>query len=376
MNTPVAALGRAAAALAAAAATDGLPPAAAAAVAAAQSAVADAQGAVGGEGGGQAAAGGGLAEEGRGGHGGSGSGDSGGIGGGDGSGGGSGGGRDGGSGGGVSGGGGGSGSAGGDHGDGASDRHEAPSGSGDDSGDGGGDGGGDGSGVAPAMSNDAADSNPYSRLMALQRMGVVADYASIRHRTVVVIGVGGVGAVVADMLTRCGVGRLHLLDADTVRPANINRLFYTPSQVGVSKVTAAAAALHAINPDVRITPHRVDVTDGTPGGGYDTLVGALATADAAVACVDNYAARLAVNRAALAAPAGGVAWVETGVSEDALSGHAQRLAPGVTACYACVPPLVVATGEGEAGIVRAGVCAASLPTTMAIVAGLAVKNYY
>lgn len=223
------------------------------------------------------------------------------------------------------------------------------------------------------MPNDAADSNPYSRLMALQRMGIVADYASIRRRTVAVIGVGGVGAVVAEMLTRCGVGRLHLLDADTVRPANINRLFYTPAQVGVAKVTAAAAALAAINPDVAVSPHRVDVTDGSAGGGYDTLVRVLGCADAAVAAVDNYAARLAVNRAALGVARGGLAWVETGVAEDALSGHVQRLAPGVTACYACVPPLAVATGAGDAAIRRPGVCAASLPTTMAIVAGLAVQ---
>ena len=35
------------------------------------------------------------------------------------------------------------------------------------------------------------DSNPYSRLMALQRMGIVKDYERIREKTVVVVGVGG-----------------------------------------------------------------------------------------------------------------------------------------------------------------------------------------
>lgn len=35
------------------------------------------------------------------------------------------------------------------------------------------------------------DSNPYSRLMALQKMGVVEDYEAIRKKTVVVVGVGG-----------------------------------------------------------------------------------------------------------------------------------------------------------------------------------------
>lgn len=67
--------------------------------------------------------------------------------------------------------------------------------------------------------------------MALQRMGIVKDYERIREKTVVVVGVGGrnccllrknnlnvsgVGSVVAEMLTRCGVGKLILFDYDKV----------------------------------------------------------------------------------------------------------------------------------------------------------------
>ena len=40
----------------------------------------------------------------------------------------------------------------------------------------------------------------------------------------------------------------------------------------------------------------------------------------------------------------------------------------------CVPPLIVATGTDEKTLKREGVCAASLPTTMAIVAGMLVQN--
>lgn len=52
------------------------------------------------------------------------------------------------------------------------------------------------------MSAEVVDSNPYSRLMALQRMGIVKDYERIREKSVAVVGVGGVGSVTADMLTR------------------------------------------------------------------------------------------------------------------------------------------------------------------------------
>ena len=56
--------------------------------------------------------------------------------------------------------------------------------------------------------------------------------------------------------------------------------------------------------------------------------------------------------------------MESGVSEDAVSGHIQTIIPGETACFACVPPLVVASGIDERTLKREGVCAASLPTTM------------
>jgi len=78
------------------------------------------------------------------------------------------------------------------------------------------------------MSAEVKDDNPYSRLMALKRMGVVENYEKIRDCAVLIVGVGGVGSVVAEMLTRCGTGKLIIYDYDKVELANMNRLFYTP----------------------------------------------------------------------------------------------------------------------------------------------------
>lgn len=96
--------------------------------------------------------------------------------------------------------------------------------------------------------------------MALKRMGIVENYESIRNYTVAVVGVGGVGSVTAEMLTRCGIGRLILFDYDKVELANMNRLFFQPHQSGLSKVEAAAETLKNINPDVDILTNNYDIT--------------------------------------------------------------------------------------------------------------------
>lgn len=59
--------------------------------------------------------------------------------------------------------------------------------------------------------------------MALKRMGIVNDYEKIRNFSVAVVGLGGVGSVAAEMLTRCGIGKLLLFDYDKVEIANMNR---------------------------------------------------------------------------------------------------------------------------------------------------------
>lgn len=96
--------------------------------------------------------------------------------------------------------------------------------------------------------------------MALKRMGIVNNYERIREFTVAVIGVGGVGSVTAEMLTRCGIGRLILFDYDKVELANMNRLFFQPHQSGLSKVDAAAETLRNINPDVDIQTYNYNIT--------------------------------------------------------------------------------------------------------------------
>ncbi|KAK9117554.1 hypothetical protein Sjap_016501 [Stephania japonica] len=213
------------------------------------------------------------------------------------------------------------------------------------------------------MSAEVVDSNPYSRLMALQRMGIVENYERIREFSVAIVGIGGVGSVAAEMLTRCGIGRLLLYDYDTV---------------GMTKTDAAVQTLADINPDVVLESYTLNITTVE---GFETFMASLTNknfstsksgsgVDLVLSCVDNYEARMVVNQACNEL---NQTWMESGVSEDAVSGHIQLLVPGETACFACAPPLVVASGVDERTLKREGVCAASLPTTMGY---NALKDYF
>ncbi|KAL4217529.1 Ubiquitin-like modifier-activating enzyme 5 [Mactra antiquata] len=226
------------------------------------------------------------------------------------------------------------------------------------------------------MSSEVVDSNPYSRLMALKRMGIVDNYEKIRDYTVAVVGVGGVGSVTAEMLTRCGIGKLLLFDYDKVELANMNRLFYQPHQAGLSKVEAAERTLKEINPDVIFETYNYNITTMDNFNHFMKRIteGGLTEGkpvDLVLSCVDNFEARMTINTACNEV---GQTWIESGVSENAVSGHIQFVIPGETACFACAPPLVVATKTDEKTLKREGVCAASLPTTMAVVAGFLVQN--
>lgn len=105
----------------------------------------------------------------------------------------------------------------------------------------------------------------------------------LQQANVLVVGLGGVGAYAAEMICRAGVGRMTIVDADTVQPTNINRqLPALHSTMGREKAEVLAARFKDINPDIQLTVLPVFLKDDNipellDAARYDFIVDAIDT---------------------------------------------------------------------------------------------------
>lgn len=86
----------------------------------------------------------------------------------------------------------------------------------------------------------------------------------LRGCCVAVCGLGGVGGYAVEALARSGVGRLVLVDNDTVEASNLNRqLIATENTVGMDKTQAAAQRVYDICPQTQVVPLKLFLTPQT-----------------------------------------------------------------------------------------------------------------
>ncbi|MBQ0097334.1 MAG: tRNA threonylcarbamoyladenosine dehydratase [Oscillospiraceae bacterium] len=108
------------------------------------------------------------------------------------------------------------------------------------------------------------------------------NFTKLKNTNVIVFGVGGVGGYAVEMLCRNGVGKLTLVDNDTVSESNINRQIYAlSSTISKHKVDVAKERIQDINPLCEVTPLKMFFTeenkDEIDFEKYDYIVDAIDT---------------------------------------------------------------------------------------------------
>jgi len=168
----------------------------------------------------------------------------------------------------------------------------------------------------------------YHRQMAFGEIGLTGQRA-LKEASALIVGVGGLGSWVAELLTRSGVGKLVIADDDKVDITNIHRQgLYDQSHAETStpKVIAAAERLAAINSQVVVDPHQIRVGSGDLAALADRV-------DVIVDGTDNFHTRFIINDFSVKHS---LPWIFAGV----VSAEAQMMpvVPAATACLRCVLP--------------------------------------
>jgi adenylyltransferase/sulfurtransferase len=134
----------------------------------------------------------------------------------------------------------------------------------------------------------------YSRQIMLPQVDIEGQERLLASN-VLIVGLGGLGSPVALYLAAAGVGHLILADHDTVELSNLQRqIAHHSASVGMSKVESAAASIHALNPETRVSL----INERLSG---EALVRAVDRADLVVDGTDNFRVRYAISDACFAA---------------------------------------------------------------------------
>lgn len=192
----------------------------------------------------------------------------------------------------------------------------------------------------------------YGRQIVLPGVGA-AGQARLMAASVLIVGAGGLGSPAALYLAAAGVGRLTIVDDDSVELSNLQRqVLHNTAAIGQPKTASAAARLTALNPAVEVRQVRSHLnTDNARGivRGHDVVIDGS----------DSFATRYAVNDACFAERVplvyGALSRFDAQVSVfQAYQAEGVRLSRLPTPCYRCVypqaPPPDAAPSCAEAGV--------------------------
>lgn len=180
--------------------------------------------------------------------------------------------------------------------------------------------------VAGGADLDNKELERYSRQIMLEDIGFEGQL-KLREAKFCVVGIGGLGTVIASQLAAMGVGTLRIVDRDVIEISNLHRqTLFNDSDIGQVKVEVAAKRLKQMNPNVNVEPLPVSITDFTAP---KVVEGCGVVIDG----LDSVNARYALNDACLEL---GIPYVYGGAI--GLLGSACTIIPNQTACLRCIFP--------------------------------------
>jgi adenylyltransferase/sulfurtransferase len=130
----------------------------------------------------------------------------------------------------------------------------------------------------------------YSRHLILPEVGL-AGQKKIKGTSVLCIGAGGLGSPIAMYLAAAGIGKIGIVDFDTVDYSNLQRqILHTDADVGRSKAESAKETIHGINPHCEVVIHNTRITS-------ENALDLIRPYDIVVDGTDNFPTRYLTNDA-------------------------------------------------------------------------------
>jgi len=182
----------------------------------------------------------------------------------------------------------------------------------------------------------------YSRQTIMSEIGPVGQ-RKLKASSAIVVGAGGLGIPAMVHLANAGVGRIGLVDSDTIELPNLHRQFlYSAEDLGMSKVDVARERLARLNPNVEVVPCRERLNSSNALkvlSGYDVVIDA----------TDNFPSRYLINDACVM-----LGKPDVYASVLRLEGQASVFFPPNGPCYRCLypipPPPSAVQSCSEAGV--------------------------
>jgi len=186
----------------------------------------------------------------------------------------------------------------------------------------------------------------------IQQIGIEG-HEKINKASVLVVGAGGLGSPALTYLAAAGVGKLGIVDSDTVVISNLNRQFlHSSDDIGRLKTESAKEKLSRLNNEIKIDIYSEILNDSNAKNilsDYEIILGA----------VDSFETRFVINRTCVLL---GIPYIDGGI--NSFSGCVMFSYPPYTPCLKCIfpeknenkkPASVLGTTAGIIGTIEANI---------------------